>query len=135
MIKKKKTTPLRVAGLAGRALPAMVEHTADKLVDRALAQRTDLLARVAQIRAHEADIRKAQSDFYPRIVVSGNVLQNIGRVRVTDVPGWAGVNDTGYGAAIAIEMPLFDGGLFFFSSRRRHTRCLSDWSSDVCSSD
>src|ERR1039458_8126510 len=24
---------------------------------------------------------------------------------------------------------------FFFSSRRWHTRCLSDWSSDVCSSD
>src|SRR5205814_6886450 len=24
---------------------------------------------------------------------------------------------------------------FFFSSRSRHTRCLSDWSSDVCSSD
>src|SRR5262245_64158509 len=24
---------------------------------------------------------------------------------------------------------------FFFSSRRRHTRCLSDWGSDVCSSD
>src|SRR5471030_1123389 len=27
------------------------------------------------------------------------------------------------------------GLFFFFSSRRRHTRCLSDWSSDVCSSD
>src|SRR5438045_9017553 len=27
------------------------------------------------------------------------------------------------------------GFSFFFSSRRRHTRCLSDWSSDVCSSD
>src|SRR6266542_357230 len=27
-------------------------------------------------------------------------------------------------------------GLFFlFSSRRRHTRCYRDWSSDVCSSD
>src|SRR5437899_12350817 len=25
--------------------------------------------------------------------------------------------------------------MFFFSSRKRHTRCLSDWSSDVCSSD
>src|SRR5262245_63795512 len=24
---------------------------------------------------------------------------------------------------------------FFFSSRSRHTSCLSDWSSDVCSSD
>src|SRR5690349_24582665 len=26
-------------------------------------------------------------------------------------------------------------GFFFFSSRRRHTRSLRDWSSDVCSSD
>src|SRR5687768_13107810 len=26
-------------------------------------------------------------------------------------------------------------GVFFFSSRRRHTRCSRDWSSDVCSSD
>src|SRR6267378_7311022 len=26
-------------------------------------------------------------------------------------------------------------GVFFFSSRRRHTRSLRDWSSDVCSSD
>src|SRR5262245_63476695 len=26
-------------------------------------------------------------------------------------------------------------GTFFFSCRRRHTSCLSDWSSDVCSSD
>src|SRR5205085_4156909 len=32
---------------------------------------------------------------------------------------------------------LCDGvaGLFFFSSRRRHTRFDCDWSSDVCSSD
>src|SRR2546429_2967412 len=31
----------------------------------------------------------------------------------------------------------WDGGcsFFFFSSRRRHTRCSRDWSSDVCSSD
>src|SRR2546422_2625186 len=27
------------------------------------------------------------------------------------------------------------GYFFFFSSRRRHTRCSRDWSSDVCSSD
>src|SRR5262245_63703174 len=30
---------------------------------------------------------------------------------------------------------LYHFFIFFFSSRRRHTRCLSDWSSDVCSSD
>src|SRR2546430_13646793 len=36
-------------------------------------------------------------------------------------------------------VPLFEvtppGDLFFFSSRRRHTRFDCDWSSDVCSSD
>src|SRR5262249_60131718 len=30
-----------------------------------------------------------------------------------------------------VELTFF----FFFSSRRRHTRLVSDWSSDVCSSD
>ena len=30
---------------------------------------------------------------------------------------------------------VFMGTCFFFSSRRRHTRLLCDWSSDVCSSD
>src|SRR5258706_10962796 len=34
------------------------------------------------------------------------------------------------------SLRLFFGGFFFFfSSRRRHTRLVSDWSSDVCSSD
>src|SRR5258706_8547580 len=36
---------------------------------------------------------------------------------------------TNDGALSASELP------FFFSSRRRHTRLVSDWSSDVCSSD
>ena len=36
------TTQLRVAGLSGRMLPPALEDTADKLVDRALAQRPDL---------------------------------------------------------------------------------------------
>src|SRR5256885_8045028 len=34
---------------------------------------------------------------------------------------------------MVIEMML--GVVFFFSSRRRHTRLQGDWSSDVCSSD
>src|SRR5437899_11289419 len=35
----------------------------------------------------------------------------------------------------SVRLRPFDIYVFFFSSRRRHTRCLSDWSSDVCSSD
>src|SRR3989449_7749612 len=36
-----------------------------------------------------------------------------------------------YDSASWLDMSLS----FFFSSRRRHTRCSRDWSSDVCSSD
>src|SRR2546429_2907927 len=32
-------------------------------------------------------------------------------------------------------MASLESVFFFFSSRRRHTRCSRDWSSDVCSSD
>src|SRR5947199_127237 len=42
-------------------------------------------------------------------------------------------------ASVYLDFVIDDDGAelrsFFFSSRRRHTRCLSDWSSDVCSSD
>src|SRR5205809_5792796 len=41
-------------------------------------------------------------------------------------PPWVGSG----GAAASASSPVF-----FFSSRRLHTRCSRDWSSDVCSSD
>src|SRR5256885_10711040 len=46
--------------------------------------------------------------------------------------------DTGMLAARVIRLHLNTRAitcLFFFSSRRRHTRLQGDWSSDVCSSD
>src|SRR5205809_420040 len=44
------------------------------------------------------------------------------------------------GHLLVCSLPLGRGRrgparVFFFSSRRRHTRCSRDWSSDVCSSD
>src|SRR5476651_1367356 len=36
---------------------------------------------------------------------------------------------------ICIIINIFISCFFFFSSRRRHTRYLRDWSSDMCSSD
>src|SRR2546422_7290696 len=34
-----------------------------------------------------------------------------------------------------VSTSTWSTAFFFFSSRRRHTRCSRDWSSDVCSSD
>src|SRR5207248_8328807 len=36
---------------------------------------------------------------------------------------------------VPVTVPWLIFVLFFFSSRRRHTRSYGDWSSDVCSSD
>src|SRR5436190_17589111 len=36
---------------------------------------------------------------------------------------------------VSLRADVFVCFVFFFSSRRRHTRSLCDWSSDVCSSD
>src|SRR5207245_5557340 len=35
----------------------------------------------------------------------------------------------------SVRYTVYILSVFFFSSRRRHTRCYRDWSSDVCSSD
>src|SRR2546429_5412012 len=50
----------------------------------------------------------------------------------------AGFSATSKGLGFAIRSrawAYYSALLFFFSSRRRHTRCSRDWSSDVCSSD
>src|SRR5690606_40730109 len=42
---------------------------------------------------------------------------------------------TYYGRPVADQTQVHKFFVFFFSSRRRHTRFSRDWSSDVCSSD
>src|SRR5215471_17573252 len=66
------TTPLRVASLTERPLPATLEDSAEKFIDRALAQRPDLPAGLAAIGARGAEVRKAKSEFYRPIGVGGN---------------------------------------------------------------
>jgi outer membrane protein TolC len=101
---------LRVADLSRQPLPATLEQAADKFVDIALENRPDVLARVAVLRAKDAEIRKARSEFYPRISALADAGQNIGRVRVNG-DGWSTVNQPQYGFGVALELPLFDAGL------------------------
>ncbi len=105
------TLPLRIADTSQRALPAAFEDTVDKLIDRALVQRPDLLARAAAVRAREAEVTKAEAAFMPSIGVAANVAQNIGRISIQNTPGWASVNQPTWGVTVGIEIPLYDAGL------------------------
>src|SRR2546429_3065037 len=63
--------------------------------------------------------------------------RNVVSLRATEVTGY--VHWIHMKVQIGLEWEHVTGAgvmlFFFFSSRRRHTRCSRDWSSDVCSSD
>src|SRR2546430_3753244 len=61
----------------------------------------------------------------------GNAIRGMRVVEVTSTYGTIPVTEQ---PGRGIVVSRLDG-LFFFSSRRRHTRFDCDWSSDVCSSD
>ena len=61
-------TPIEIVDVSQEPLPPALEESVDEAIDRALAQRPDLLARLASVRAKEAEVRKARADYWPRLV-------------------------------------------------------------------
>src|SRR2546430_4445610 len=88
----------------------------------------------------ETVVRPAAHEWDEREETPWPIIQEAAKVGIysLDFMAQQWFDDTGLGRVIAQE-ELFWGdagiGLFFFSSRRRHTRFDCDWSSDVCSSD
>src|SRR5215468_8558254 len=65
------TTPVRVADFSRLTLPTNLEERVEKVIDRTLEQRPDLLARVAVLREKEAEIRRARAAYLPTLVFLG----------------------------------------------------------------
>jgi outer membrane protein len=102
------TTRLKVADIAGLPLPSPPDRSVDALIDAALSQRPDLIAKLASVHASEAEVRKARADFYPKVAVDAHV----GRAELdVSVAGsdYFGDNHTVYGAGVTVEVPIFDG--------------------------
>lgn len=94
-------------------LPGEIEATADELIDRALDQRPDLAARLAELRAKEAEIRKAEAAFWPTASLNAKVGSTLFDYKYLSGPAPLpkdiryGFLD--YGAGIAFEWNLFEG--------------------------
>jgi outer membrane protein len=101
-------TPIEVADVSHEPLPSALEEAVDQAIDRALTQRPDLVARLAAVRAREADVRKARADFYPRLLAHSAVAGNFGQLKVED-SAYQGVRELQYDAGLRLEWTLFEG--------------------------
>ena len=112
------TTPIQVADFAALPAPAALEDSVDKLIDRALEQRPDLIAKVAEVRAKEAVVRRARAAQWPTLSLVADANLLTGRVQVTGghaPTGWFGATEPGYGVGLALTWNVFEGG----ATRRR----------------
>jgi outer membrane protein len=101
-------TPIEIADVSQEPLPPQLGETVDEAVDRALTQRPDLIALLANVQAKEAEVREARADYWPRLAVKGDVGQNIGQLRIERGP-FQNVNDPQYSAGVRLEWDLFEG--------------------------
>lgn len=102
---------LQLIDLSKLPLPAALVQSVEKIVDQALEQRPDLMARLAELRAREAEVKKARAEFWPKISLRGMVgNQYWGNVH-TNPPGNEiySANSMVNTAMLTVEWTLFDG--------------------------
>jgi outer membrane protein len=112
------TTAIQVTDFAALPAPTALEDSVEKVIDRALEQRPDLIAKVAVVRAKEAEVRRARAAYFPTLSLVGDLSAITGRARITGGnknTGWFSAAEPSYGVGLALEWNLFEGG----ATRRR----------------
>ena len=107
------TTPIQIADFPSLPAAAALETSVDKVIDQALARRPDLIAKVAALRAKEADVRGARAARYPILALSANVNTISGGVQITQgntSTGWFSSTQPSGGVLLSFEWNIFDGG-------------------------
>lgn len=102
------TTQLQVADVPEKAITENLVESLDAMLDRALSQRPDLVAKLANVRVRQADVKKARAAYYPKIVASANAGYADLHVATPGTP-FVGDNEPIYGGGIAISVPIFEG--------------------------
>src|SRR3989441_700032 len=107
------TTPIQLTDFSALPPPAALQDSVEKTIDRALEKRPDLIARVAALRASEAEVGRARAAYWPTLSLVGDVGSILGSARITadgKSTGWFGAAQPSYGIGFALEWELFDGG-------------------------
>ena len=103
------TIQIHVAGIPEKPVQDNLDEPLDDLVDRALSQRPDLLAKLTSLKASQAAVRKARAAYYPQISLDAGAGWS-GKLDVNAYNSpYVGNSKPVYNAGLAIEFPIFDG--------------------------
>jgi outer membrane protein len=102
------TVPLQVADLESVPLPTELPATVEHVMDRSLVRRPDLAARLAALRAREAEVKQARAQFMPQLRLSSSVGGDYGRYTFGNSDSINFQREV-YGAFLNLNWTLFDG--------------------------
>src|SRR5262245_52709259 len=103
------TVSLKVADLPETShLNAQAADSVSELITKALSQRPDLVAKLANVRSKEYEIRRIRAEYYPKVTLDGHVSETELQVSVKNSPYFGGADYT-LGAFLTMEVPIFDG--------------------------
>jgi outer membrane protein len=104
------TALVRAQPLEQLSIPDSISDTVEQALNRAFAQRPDLLQQLAEVRAAQARIRQARAAYYPTVnfKAAGNVNQFYGKQ--IDFP-WVHSAQLDGDVVLSLTWTIFDGGL------------------------
>ncbi|MGH7905253.1 MAG: TolC family protein, partial [Candidatus Binataceae bacterium] len=101
-------TPIKVQTLESQAVPKALSGGVDELIQQTIAQRPDLAASVAGLRAREAAIKRAAAQWYPVVSLGADYGQRIWSYTLNGTAA-SGTNEPFYSALINLKWDVFTG--------------------------
>jgi outer membrane protein len=109
--------PIDIQGTDRLTVPPKLTDDVEKLIADALKRRPDVAAQIAAVRAGDAAIAGAKSEFYPEVEVSGNYGQIIWSYTVNG-GHTQDLNQPFYGALLTLRWNLFTGFDRYYGVRK-----------------
>lgn len=103
-------TRMRIADSASAPLPTPKDLPEGALLQRALADRPDIMASIAALKAAENGVDLAEADFMPKVYLAGFVLGGNSEVSIGPVSGLSN-RAVSRGILMGMSLPLYDGGM------------------------
>jgi outer membrane protein TolC len=100
--------PVRITGLETQAPPPQLNQSVEALISEARRQRPDLAARVASLRAREAEVMQARAQFWPVVGLSTSYGENLWDFTFL-TPRTVQTGQPQYAALLTLRWDLFTG--------------------------